>query len=224
MTSQHEQLIASQVADSELRFSGKAGNVSRKPINPSTGKPVARAKQWGFDKSAWDNTQLMSLTFDFAAIAAFLAFNKSEFGKGCYAWLNDNYTPFQINFYFTFGITTALYWAFAGLYAFVDLTARPHFLFKYKIQPFQRVSLKEYSKIALRVFQNQLTVTLPLAFVKAVLSPTDTRMETLPGPVTSVVIILFNVLCTEIGFFYVHRFLHSPGWYAKYHKQHHEFT
>lgn len=104
------------------------------------------------------------------------------------------------------------------------MTGRPRALFKYKVQPFQRVGGKEYSKIALKVLQNQLTVTLPLALFKAAFTPSDARPETVPGPLKALGLIIFNVLCTEVGFYQVHSFLHSPWWYARFHKQHHEFT
>ena len=38
----------------------------------------------------FDNSKLKSLTFDICAVAAFVGFNQSEFGRSCYQWLNDN--------------------------------------------------------------------------------------------------------------------------------------
>ncbi|KDN45271.1 sterol desaturase [Tilletiaria anomala UBC 951] len=220
---QHDELVRSQVTESNRRFSTGSGG-RKPPVDPATGKLIPRSSWWGFDRVAWSNTKAMSLTFDICAVSCFLVFNASQIGRDFYHWLNANYTPFQIDFYWTFGITTVLYWAFAVLYAVVDLTSWPAAVFQYKVQPFQRVGFKEYGKIAVRVLWNQALVTLPLAYFKARLKPSDARVETLPGPLTSIAVIIFNILCTEIGFFYVHRFLHSPGYYQKYHKQHHEYT
>ncbi len=120
--------------------------------------------------------------------------------------------------------TTALYWLWAAPFIFVDLTGKPDFIFKFKIQPFQHVGAREYGRIALVVLKNQLLVTAPLTWLKATYTPSVASPEALPGPLESLAVIVFNILCTEVGFYYVHRTLHRPGWYQRFHKQHHEYS
>ena len=103
MEGEHDALLASQVAASEVRFASDQKSRSI-PINPKTGRLIPRTQRWGYDVFSWDNTQLKSLTFDIVAVSSFVAFNSSQYGHDCYTWLNDNYTPFQINFWWTFGM------------------------------------------------------------------------------------------------------------------------
>lgn len=43
----------------------------------------------------------------------------------------------------------------------------------------------------------------------------------LPGALETVGTFVFCLACEEIGFFYVHRFLHGPQYYKTFHKLHH---
>lgn len=46
----------------------------------------------------------------------------------------------------------------------------------------------------------------------------------LPSPTQAVATALFDIFCTEMGFYYIHRTFHSKLLYPLFHKQHHEFT
>ncbi len=115
-TRAHEDLIASQVRDAEKRFGtsgaarkGKGASSSspsgwRAAVDPQTGKKLPRSATWGYDEPFLWNTRSKSLVFTFVLVGSFLAFNASSNGKGFYRWLTENYTPFQIDFYWTFGM------------------------------------------------------------------------------------------------------------------------
>jgi sterol desaturase/sphingolipid hydroxylase (fatty acid hydroxylase superfamily) len=66
----------------------------------------------------------------------------------------------------------------------------------------------------------QLLVVLPLCIAMGLLTPLRTTAP-LPGALATVGTFLFCLACEEIGFFYVHRFLHGPKYYKRFHKLHH---
>lgn len=158
------------------------------------GKTVPFSQRWGFSSHVFTNDLIRSSVFDAVVIGSFVAFNASPYAVKTYAYLEENFTPFQINAYGTFAITTLLYWAFAGLFAFVDLTGRPRFLFKYKVQPFARVDARDYAKIAQVVIKNQLVVVLPLILVKGKIFPSAISPSKLQGPWETLGHIFFNVV------------------------------
>jgi hypothetical protein len=194
------------------------------PAIDHLGKPIPHHSRWGYSSDVFLNVNLYSAMFMSSVIAAFIAFNSSQLAYDTYDYLNQHYTPFQINAYGTFVISTVLYYAIAGLFAIVDLTGRPRFLFKYKVQPFQRVSASEYWEITLIVIRNQIFVVLPLVLVKAYFTPNKTSSKDLQGPFTSLAHIIFNILCTEVGFYFIHRAFHSKLLYTRFHKLHHRVT
>ncbi|KAH6904650.1 hypothetical protein BKA70DRAFT_1296025 [Coprinopsis sp. MPI-PUGE-AT-0042] len=156
-------------------------------------------------------------------LAITIGFNHSELGRRFYAWLNANYTQFQIQAYWTFGITTVVYWAVGLVFMMADLY-EPEWLYKYKIQPAQRVPWANYKKILWVVARNQLVLALPLSMFNAWHAPLRTDYHSLPGALETIATYIFCLACEEIGFYYVHRTLHGPRFYKHFHKMHHEFT
>ncbi|KAG8845024.1 hypothetical protein FRB96_002752 [Tulasnella sp. 330] len=55
------------------------------------------------------------------------------------------------------------------------------------------------------------------------IAPKETDLP-LPGALETLGTWGFCLLCTEVGFFYVHRLFHTPGFYSRFHKKHHEYT
>jgi fatty acid hydroxylase domain-containing protein 2 len=88
-------------------------------------------------------------------LAITIGFNHSELGRCFYSWLNASYTPFQIQAYWTFGITTVVYWAVGLAFMVADLY-EPRWLYDFKIQPAQRVTWASYKKILWVVARNQV--------------------------------------------------------------------
>ncbi|PWN47775.1 C-4 methylsterol oxidase [Violaceomyces palustris] len=194
-----------------------------KPVDLE-GKPIPRSKHWGYQPTSWTNTPLKTFTFDLLLISTFIAFNSSSLGRDFYDRILQRYGDLNVRVWGTFWSTTAFYWFLSSLYAFVDLTGRPGWMFRYKVQPFSYVGPKEYLSISLVVLRNQFLVALPLIWLNYHTLDTPVESQALPGPWTTLFTILFDILCTEVGFYYIHRTLHSPSLYQLFHKQHHRYT
>jgi methylsterol monooxygenase len=135
------------------------------------------------------------------------------------------YSEATVNTWGTFIITSLFFWVWAAVFAIPDLTGRPQWLFKYKTQPFARVSGREYAHIALIGLRNQVLGVLPLLYLISVYGPSKpVGPSSLPSPAQALATVLFDVFCTEMGFYYIHRTFHSKLLYSVFHKQHHEFT
>lgn len=149
--------------------------------------------------------------------------NSLPWTRDVYRGLNARYTPFEINAYGTFIITTIVYWALGLIFMAFDMTFLHAYVKKYKVQP-KQISWAEYRDVCLIVLRNQVFVALPLAMLGPLLSTLDTSGETLPGLWTTTWTYFFCLLCEEVGFFVVHRACHSKLLYVRVHKLHHQFT
>ncbi|OJJ08736.1 hypothetical protein ASPVEDRAFT_47915 [Aspergillus versicolor CBS 583.65] len=190
-----------------------------------SGSPIPHSQRWLYSTPALVNGKLKSVSGSAILIALYVRFNSSAVGRRFYDYLDDTYGEFTVNVWGTFIITTAFFWVWSAVFAIPDLTGWPQWLFKYKTQPFIRVSEQEYTRIALIGLRNQIVAVLPLLYLTNVLGlskPVGT--SSLPSPIQAVATALFDVFCTEMGFYYVHRAFHSKLLYPLFHKQHHEFT
>lgn len=190
-----------------------------------SGNPIPQSKRWLYSTPALKNGELQSFTIDVLVVSAFVTFNSSEFGRNFYDGIEKKYGEWNVNFWGTFIITSVFFWLWGAVFAIPDLTGYPKWLFKYKTQPFVRVDLRQYTNIALISLRNQLFVAAPLLLATMYIGPLKpVSSSALPGKLETVATIIFDVICTEIGFYYVHRSFHSKRLYPMFHKQHHEFT
>lgn len=173
------------------------------PAIDAKGEAIPYPKRWGYSSKAFSNGELRSTMFVVMLIGLFTAWNQTQTAYRLYDYMHVNFTSFQINFYATYFVSFLVYWTIAGLFAFVDLTGRPRFLFKYKVQPFQRVDGREYMHIAKVALRNFTVVVIPLVYVRATLTPARIDPATLEGPWATVGNLFFNLFCTELGFYFM---------------------
>lgn len=175
------------VPTTRMKFAGP-------PAIDADGKPIPHSSRWGYSSDIYLNSDLYSTIFMASVIGAFIAFNTSQTAYNLYEHIEKTYTPFQVNAIGTFIISTVVYYVGAGLFAIVDLTGRPRFLFKYKVQPFMSVSPSEYWQITKIVIRNQIFVVIPLVAFKGYFLPNKIHPKYLPGPWTTLGHLLFNVV------------------------------
>lgn len=188
----------------QIRFQSKAKarNIAPPAID-AEGKTIPHSKRWGYSTSVFSNGEFKSTGFVFMLMALFTYWNQTQTAFKVYDYMYKNYSSFQVNFFATYITTFTIYWFVAGLFAFVDLTGKPRSLFKYKVQPFHRVDGKEYLHIAKIALRNFTVVVIPLVYLRATLTPARIDPRTLEGPWTTMANLVFNFLCTEVGFYFM---------------------
>ncbi|KAL9878178.1 fatty acid hydroxylase domain-containing protein 2 [Glossina fuscipes fuscipes] len=121
------------------------------------------------------------------------------------------------------------FWLYAGIFTLMDLTNKPHFLRKYKIQVGvnEPVDKNRLWKATKQVLFNQLIITPAMLFfnyfvlVKYISFPC---VHILPSMRRFLIDMSLMVALEEACFYYVHRALHHRSIYKYIHKQHHEWT
>lgn len=111
----------------------------------------------------------------------------------------------------TFGLTFALYWLVGGVYTAVDLTGRPAFLLRYKMQPGAPypVSGAQVWRVVRQVLFNQLVIDLPFALATHALLEWRgyDRSPLLPSFPWVLFELAVCVLIEEAAFYYCHRWV-----------------
>lgn len=131
------------------------------------------------------------------------------------------------------GTTTVVfvvYWLYAGIFTIMDITNRPRFMRKYKIQPGQNepVDLVRLWRAIKVVVFNLSVVNLLTTWVLYELvlkhQPSSLDIRVLPSFGRVVRDFGIFVVLEEIMFYYAHRLLHHKAIYKYVHKKHHEWT
>ncbi len=133
--------------------------------------------------------------------------------------------PFALN------ITT--YWFIGLLFLYVDLTGKPSFIAKYKIQPKQdQLSFNKFFPVLKQVLLNQLCISSLILtlfyYVRLYLNGYSYNEPLFEWRIWFYLRVLTDIivfsLWEEIGFYYSHRLIHMPGMYKRIHKIHHEWN
>ncbi|XP_017963244.1 fatty acid hydroxylase domain-containing protein 2 [Drosophila navojoa] len=137
--------------------------------------------------------------------------------------------PMRLWVYGTTIIIFFVYWIYAALFTIMDITNRPKFLRKYKIQPGQNepVDLGRLWK-AVKVVAFNLTVvnffTTWLLYEVSLRHNNITDIRQLPSFGRIIRDFVIFVIMEETMFYYVHRLMHHRSVYKYVHKKHHEWT
>ncbi|XP_054163092.1 fatty acid hydroxylase domain-containing protein 2-like isoform X1 [Oppia nitens] len=134
---------------------------------------------------------------------------------------------FCMGFGGTFILTFTVYWTVGIVYTIVDVTGKPSFMLKYKIQeltPAYPISAKLLMQALRQILINQIIIGLPFALLAHhLVSWRGYNLAQLPSFHRAIIELAFFVIVEEIAFYYSHRLLHNPKIYKYIHKRHHEW-
>ncbi|XP_071786416.1 fatty acid hydroxylase domain-containing protein 2-like [Asterias amurensis] len=125
-------------------------------------------------------------------------------------------------------VTVTFYWLFSGFFLIIDVTGKPAFVLKYKIQDDQNmpVAWPKLKNAIKTVLFNQIFVNVPFSVVFYFVMQWRGGSVSADLPTFKWVLLEIAVflIFEEIGFYYNHRLLHHPRFYKHFHKKHHEWT
>uniref|UniRef100_A0A8C8VFU0 Fatty acid hydroxylase domain containing 2 n=1 Tax=Pelusios castaneus TaxID=367368 RepID=A0A8C8VFU0_9SAUR len=125
-------------------------------------------------------------------------------------------------------VPSLVYWWFNGLLMVADVTGRPNFITRYRIQLGKNdpVDTAKLQQAVYTVLCNQVLISLPMMMLMFPVMKWRGHpcQEQLPTFHWFLLELSIFILLEEILFYYSHRLVHHPLLYKRIHKKHHEWT
>nr|XP_006815602.1 PREDICTED: fatty acid hydroxylase domain-containing protein 2-like [Saccoglossus kowalevskii] len=135
----------------------------------------------------------------------------------------------MLNVVGTWLVVNITFWSLALLHLYVDLTKKPNFIWKYKVQqnknaPLDPLHLPRVFKTTLFNMVVMFPPTSLLLYPGALWRGNSCSVADVPTIPRILFDLMVSLVFDEIVFYYSHRLLHHPYLYKRIHKKHHEWT
>ncbi|OCT88310.1 hypothetical protein XELAEV_18016944mg [Xenopus laevis] len=202
-------------------------------------RPAERRRQ---DGQVWDSVKKTAFVLG-TGLLIFAAFRNSvtwhlqqfwgasgDFWQSQWGKLHGFFDGNQLTLFClgTMLIPTLSFWIFNAILMLIDLTGKPYFITKYRIQlgknePVDPVKLRQ---AVITVLVNQVFLSFPMIVLMYPImlwrgNPCGPELPTFHWVLLELSVF---ALVEEILFYYSHRLVHHPLLYKRIHKKHHEWT